>query len=193
MGLTWSQVASSMRACMPQDYACLWRCPAVALSSRILISHFATSSFSGCTTHCKPCVKWPALRVLADMCLPWPSRITKLAWISRTCWLRWAAGRPSPAAAGRGPGLGARCWRILFRQAGISLIETGSLQEGEERPHAPEDRELEWAVLEADLVGTVPAQEIQRMKLLDEQAWERGERVLFVPTYFAWGRVMPMV
>ena len=85
-------------------------------------------------------------------------------------------------------GLGARL-ADLFRQAGISLIETGSLNEGGERPPAPGERELEWAVLEADLAGFVPAQEIQRMKLLDEQAWERGERVLCVPTYFAWGRV----
>jgi len=85
-------------------------------------------------------------------------------------------------------GLGARL-ADLFRQAGISLIETGSLNEGGERPPAPGERELEWAVLDADLAGFVPAQEIQRMKLLDEQAWERGERVLCVPTYFAWGRV----
>jgi hypothetical protein len=27
------------------------------------------------------------------------------------------------------------------------------------------------------------------MMLLDKQAWERGDRVLNVPTYFAWGIV----
>jgi hypothetical protein len=44
-------------------------------------------------------------------------------------------------------------------------------------------------VLEADLTGIVPRREIQKMKKLDEQAWQRGERVLHVPTYFAYGLV----
>jgi SAM-dependent methyltransferase len=106
---------------------------------------------------------------------------------------------------GADPGLGARL-ADLFRQAGIPLIETGTLRGspgsgissgisygmgrgGEEPLPASGERGLEWAVLEADLAGIVPVQEIQRMKLLDEQAWERGERVLSVPTYFAWGQV----
>ena len=89
---------------------------------------------------------------------------------------------------GADPGLGARLAE-LFRQAGIPPIETGSLHEGEATPPTPVERNLEWAVLESDLTGFVPPQEIQRMKLLDVQAWERGERVFTVPTYFAWGRV----
>ena len=44
-------------------------------------------------------------------------------------------------------------------------------------------------VLEADLAGMVPVEEIRRLKRLDEDAWSRGERLLHVPTYFAWGRV----
>jgi len=59
---------------------------------------------------------------------------------------------------------------------------------GESLP-APAGRDLEWAVLEADLAGWIPAQEILRMKAMDEQAWKLGTRVLHVPTYFAWGRV----
>jgi SAM-dependent methyltransferase len=116
---------------------------------------------------------------------------------------------------GADPGLGARL-ADLFRQAGMPPIETGTLRgspglstgrgspglstgrgspgsgtgrRGGGRPPASGERDLEWAVLEADLAGIVPVQEIQRMKLLDEQAWERGERVLSVPTYFAWGQV----
>jgi SAM-dependent methyltransferase len=98
---------------------------------------------------------------------------------------------------GADPGLGGRL-ADLFRQAGIQPIETGTLRGspgsstgrgGGERPPSPEERNLEWAVLEADLNGSVPAQEVLRMKVLDEQAWERGERVLHVPTVFAWGKV----
>ena len=54
-------------------------------------------------------------------------------------------------------------------------------------PPAPGERDLEWAVLETDLAGLVPADEIQRFKRLDEAAWERGERVLYVPTYWIIG------
>jgi hypothetical protein len=51
-----------------------------------------------------------------------------------------------------------------------------------------EEQKQEWDVIEADLAGLVPSEEIQRMKLLDEQAWERGQRILHVPTFFAWGK-----
>jgi len=44
-------------------------------------------------------------------------------------------------------------------------------------------------VLEADLAGVAPAEEVQKMRKLDENAWKRGERVLYVPTYFAHGVV----
>lgn len=88
---------------------------------------------------------------------------------------------------GADPGLGARL-ADLFHQAAIQPIETGSLRASAEHLLVPGEREMEWAVLEADLAGTVPTQEIQKMKRLDQRAWQRGERVLFVPTYFAWGR-----
>ena len=75
----------------------------------------------------------------------------------------------------------------LFRQAGIRLIETGNLHPDGGHPPGPGERALEWAVLEADLAGMVPAAEIQRLKQLDEVAWLRGERVLHVPTYWMMG------
>jgi hypothetical protein len=43
-------------------------------------------------------------------------------------------------------------------------------------------------VIETDLAGLVADEEIHKMKILDQQARARGERELFVPTYFAWGR-----
>ena len=88
---------------------------------------------------------------------------------------------------GADPGLGMRL-AGLFRQAGLRLIETGSLLADKQPAPAPGDKELEWAVLETDLAGWVPAEEIQRLKNLDERAWERGVRVLNVPTYWAYGR-----
>jgi SAM-dependent methyltransferase len=116
---------------------------------------------------------------------------------------RWQA--ESLRRQGADPGFGSRL-ADLFHQADIQPIETGTLQGssgssissriscglehvGGERPPTSAERDLEWEVLESDLAGWIPAQEIRRMMLLDEQAWERGERVLNVPTYFAWGIV----
>jgi SAM-dependent methyltransferase len=103
---------------------------------------------------------------------------------------RWQAD--SLKQQGADPGLGVRL-EELFRQVGISPIETGTLRSDDEHPPAPWERDLEWAVLKADLAGFVPADEIQRLKRLDDVAWQRGERQLYVPTYFAWGQVTQMV
>jgi hypothetical protein len=88
---------------------------------------------------------------------------------------------------GADPSFGARL-ADTFARAGIEVIETGTIQRSE-NDASHEERENEWAVLEADLAGSVAGEDIQEMKLLDEAAWARGERVLFVPTYFAWGKV----
>ncbi len=84
--------------------------------------------------------------------------------------------------------LGARLAELFF-QAGIKIIETGAIQSQRNDALMPEEQEKEWAVLESDLAGIVASEEIQKMKQLDEQARRRGERLLNVPTYFAWGQV----
>jgi len=93
---------------------------------------------------------------------------------------------------GADPSLGAHLAE-LFQQAGIPMVETGRLGEGKAHPPTREERELEWAVLEADLRDTATPQELRRLKLLDERAWDKGERILSVPTYFAWGNIKQMV
>jgi len=85
------------------------------------------------------------------------------------------------------PSIGARLAE-LFYQAGIELVETGAIGSRRNDAPAPAEWELEWAVLEHDLAGFVPVEEVQRLKELDAQARARGVRILHVPTYFAWGR-----
>ncbi len=87
---------------------------------------------------------------------------------------------------GADPGLGVQLADLFFR-AEIELVETGTIQGAESEP-SQKKWELEWAVLESDLAGLLPGEDIHRMKSLDRQARARGERVLHVPTYFAWGR-----
>lgn len=88
---------------------------------------------------------------------------------------------------GADPGLGARL-ADLFSRAGIKLIETGTIQNAGHEP-SPDEWEMEWAVIETDLAGWVPSDDIRKLKTLDQQARARRERVLRVPTHFAWGRV----
>jgi ubiquinone/menaquinone biosynthesis C-methylase UbiE len=97
---------------------------------------------------------------------------------------RWQA--ESLLRQGADPGLGARLADLFFK-AGIQLLETGTIQKAMDEPSS-EEWEIEWAVIESDLAGFVPGDEIQRMKTLDRQARARGEHKLHVPTYFAWGR-----
>jgi SAM-dependent methyltransferase len=87
---------------------------------------------------------------------------------------------------GADPGFGAKLAETFF-QAGIKLQETGTIQVGINAPSVRE-REMEWSVIKADLGESVPDEEIQKMKALDDEAWMKGERVLNVPTYFAWGQ-----
>jgi SAM-dependent methyltransferase len=77
----------------------------------------------------------------------------------------------------------------LFTRAGIKVLEAGTLQREGMKPNTAEERELEWVVLEADLNGFIPEEEIRAMKRLDGQAWKHGERLLYVPTFFACGVV----
>jgi ubiquinone/menaquinone biosynthesis C-methylase UbiE len=86
---------------------------------------------------------------------------------------------------GADPGLGARLAELFF-QAGIKINETGTIRGGENDASADE-WEIEWAVIESDLAGSVSGADIQQMKTLDQQARANGARVLSVPTYFAWG------
>ena len=88
---------------------------------------------------------------------------------------------------GADPGFGVRLAESFF-QAGVTINETGTIQ-GLEKEPSPGEWEIEWAVIESDLAGFVPGEDIQKIKRLDQQARARGERVLHVPTYFAWGQV----
>jgi SAM-dependent methyltransferase len=88
---------------------------------------------------------------------------------------------------GADPALGARLADIFF-EAGIELVETGTIQTTGNDP-SPTEWEVEWAVIESDLAGFIPSEEVQKMKWLDQQARLYRERTLHVPTYFAWGRV----
>ena len=88
---------------------------------------------------------------------------------------------------GADPSLGARLAELFF-QAGITILETGTIQSVDNEPSV-EEWEIEWAVIESDLADSVSGADIQKTKRLDQQARARGERKLNVPTYFCLGHV----
>ncbi|HEX7975825.1 MAG TPA: methyltransferase domain-containing protein [Anaerolineales bacterium] len=77
----------------------------------------------------------------------------------------------------------------LFSQAGLRDVETGVLGGQWRGAASRQDWEAEWSVLRADLQPHVPPAQLDRLQGLDELAWKNGERVLFVPTFYAWGKV----
>jgi len=103
--------------------------------------------------------------------------------LSRLGRFQTEALRSQGAGPERGRELGA-----LFLSTGIQEIEVGVLGGRWQVPAQVEDWEAEWAILEYDLEGSVTAEELARWKETDRRAWERGERILFVPTFYAWGR-----
>lgn len=76
----------------------------------------------------------------------------------------------------------------LFHAASLQDIETGLL--GGQWSAAPSTADLarEWEVLQADLADSILPEELARLRRLDTQAWALGQRVLFVPTFYAAGR-----
>jgi len=93
---------------------------------------------------------------------------------------------------GADPHIGRQLAGFLARSGLVSIV-SGIL--GGERTAPPEEKELlsEWSVYESDFeyLDLSPAElaRLRRLKEVDRLAWESGERAMFVPTFFAWGRV----
>jgi len=76
----------------------------------------------------------------------------------------------------------------LFHTAGLQEVETGVL--GGQWRAAPslEDLAREWEVLEFDLGDRLTAEELARFRNIDAEAWKRGGRALFLPTFYGVGQ-----
>ncbi len=86
---------------------------------------------------------------------------------------------------GADPDVGSRL-SSLFWQAGLQVREAGLVRPWERQEPADEQ---EWAVLESDLEGLLPAWVLRIMHYLEAWARRRGKRRLFVPTHFTLGQV----
>jgi SAM-dependent methyltransferase len=77
----------------------------------------------------------------------------------------------------------------LFHHAGLKNVQAGLLGGTWKEPPSVEAWQSEWTILDSDLGGTLSAKELENLRSLDADAWRDGKRILFVPTFFAWGWV----
>lgn len=87
---------------------------------------------------------------------------------------------------GANPSIG-RTLPALFQSAGCSDVQFGCSGFQRHTGNLPEDWELEWEVLEQDLSGSISLPDLSDLKRKDRQAWLDGTRVLWVPTFYAFG------
>ncbi|HEY5573472.1 MAG TPA: methyltransferase domain-containing protein [Anaerolineales bacterium] len=78
----------------------------------------------------------------------------------------------------------------LFTRAGLKDVETGVLGGQWKARSQDAERFSEWRMIADDLNGLLPEETINVFRQLEEDAWGRNERVLFVPTFYAIGRVV---
>ena len=88
---------------------------------------------------------------------------------------------------GADPELGRRLGEIF---AGAELEATVGVMAGRwDLPTAPGSGfEAEWAMRERDLAGLVSPEELCQLRSVDRQALTTGQRILFVPTFYAIGK-----
>jgi SAM-dependent methyltransferase len=77
----------------------------------------------------------------------------------------------------------------LFHQAGLVNVQGGLLGGQWNDPPGADAWEMEWRVLENDLQGMISTERLHELRNIDAAAWAHGERILFVPTFFAVGQV----
>lgn len=89
---------------------------------------------------------------------------------------------------GADPFIGRRLSEI-FHNAGLVNVNVGLLGGHWPEPPKNEDIDSEWEVLQADLGEAVTNDQLESLRRQEAEAWQSGSRILFVPTFYAWGRV----
>ncbi len=104
--------------------------------------------------------------------------------------LSWLGRRQNEALERQGAALrrGAEL-ATLFQQAGLQIVETGKIRQPETYALTAEDWESEWQALQADLANDFSPENMEKLREQDRRAMMLGQRMLSVPTYFAWGQV----
>ena len=80
--------------------------------------------------------------------------------------------------------------RALFAASGLHQIEAGVLGGEWKTASSGTEQASEWTVIRSDLAQEPEKlSRLDRLYQIDHDAQEHGERILYVPTFYAWGRV----
>lgn len=79
--------------------------------------------------------------------------------------------------------------RHWFNRAGLTRVECGVLGGQWRAAPSPQDLDMEWSIIRADLAEQIEPAELIRWEHIDRQAWKAGSRILYVPTFYALGFV----
>jgi SAM-dependent methyltransferase len=84
--------------------------------------------------------------------------------------------------------------KTIFHQAGLNDIEVGVI--GAQWKSTTPESELysEWEIIQSDLEFLNNSSEVIKssgeIRKIDFAAWASGERIIYVPTFYAWGKVV---
>lgn len=79
--------------------------------------------------------------------------------------------------------------QALFTRTGLLKVETGILGGQWTTETLKRTDETEWMALHADLSQQLPEDTLSHYKKEDQQARKAGQRILFIPTFYAFGVV----
>lgn len=92
-------------------------------------------------------------------------------------------------SAGADPQMG-RKLKALFSTGGFSDIVCGVYEGSWQKKPSQKELSSEWQVLEEDLSGILSKEEIVTLKEKELLAIEKGTRLIHIPTFYGWGRVI---
>ena len=77
----------------------------------------------------------------------------------------------------------------LFNEAGLEDVEIGIIGARWKARATPEANKSEWMTIQSDLANQMPRETLKGYQDLDQSSWVKGNRVLFIPTFYAVGIV----
>lgn len=87
---------------------------------------------------------------------------------------------------GADPQIGRKLAGLLY-SAGLTQVYSGVLGGQWGQPFDANEPAAEWSILENDLIGQVSPHSMSEFQRQDTAAWQSGERILYIPTFYAWG------
>lgn len=90
--------------------------------------------------------------------------------------------------AGADPRVG-RKLKSLFNSGGFTDLEYGVYQGHWQGEVSDEEFESEWRILKEDLSSTLNKSELGALRKHDQLTRDQGTRLVYIPTFYAWGKV----